>query len=192
MISPVTILLLDAEPLLRRATALMLANRGGEVTAAATPAEALRLSWRRVYDVAVLDVAPGGPGAAELLQSAREQGFSVERVIAVSSEPLDRREAAPFAGVLRKPYRFELLLAAVFGRPRRAARTASLPRLRAQGARRRPTPRPGARRGPRPQVGALLVIGAMMGATPRAPRGRLRVVRARLGRARSRAAARTR
>jgi CheY-like chemotaxis protein len=117
-----TILLLDDEPILRRATALMLANRGGRVTAAATPDEAVALSAARVYDVAVFDVSPLGPSASDVLRRIRAGGMLPRRVIAVSETPLDQRDESQFAEVLRKPYPFERLLRAVFGaRARRGA-----------------------------------------------------------------------
>lgn len=158
MTSVVTILLVDEEPILRRATALMLANRGGDVTDASTADEAAAVAGRRTFDVAVLDATPGGPSAAEMLRRMRERGVTARRTIAISSAPLDRREATEFAGVLRKPYRFELLLTAVFG----AARAARIRRRRA--ARRRDEGRSidAAQTGPGPS-------GAE-GASKRAPR----------------------
>ena len=111
----VTILLLDDEPLLRRATSLILSRHGGRVTTAATADEAVALAEKRIYDVAVLDVAPAGPSATELLQRFHAGGLAPRRVIAICSAPLPPREAEPFTEVLVKPYRFEGLLRAVFG-----------------------------------------------------------------------------
>jgi DNA-binding response OmpR family regulator len=119
MTSPVTILLLDDEPILRAATALMLERRGGKVTTARTAEEAVELARRNVYDVAILDVVPGGPSATEVLGRIRAEAASPRRVVAISNAPLDRREAEQFGTVLTKPYPFEHLLRAVFGDGRR-------------------------------------------------------------------------
>jgi CheY-like chemotaxis protein len=113
--SSVTILLLDDEPLLRRATSLILSRHGGRVTSAASADEAIALAERRIYDVAVLDVSPPGPSATELLRRFRAGGLAPRRVIAICGAPLRPREAEAFTEVLVKPYRFESLLRAVFG-----------------------------------------------------------------------------
>ncbi len=121
MTSSVTILLLDDEPLLRRATALILARHGARVTATGTVEEAVALTRKQLYDVAVLDVSPPGPSAASILGKIRAEGLVPRRVVAVSSRPLDRRESDELAQVLPRPYPFESLLRAVFGvggRPR--------------------------------------------------------------------------
>jgi CheY-like chemotaxis protein len=110
-----TILLLDEEPLLRRATALLLARRGGQVTTAASADEAVALCEARVYDVAILDIAPEGPTAMDVRERLHASGLPPRRVIAITSAPLPRHEADRFAAVLQKPYRFEGLLRAVFG-----------------------------------------------------------------------------
>jgi len=131
MTSPVTILLLDAEPMLLRATALLLSNRGGSVTTAATPAEAVALAAARLYDVAILDIAPDGPGAPEVLAQVRAGGLVPRRVIAVCDAPIDPRAAAGIGAILQKPYPFDQLLHAVFGAEGRRARTGASPRARA-------------------------------------------------------------
>src|SRR5580692_6065242 len=100
MTSTVTILLLDDEPLLRRATALLLARRGGQVTVAASADEAVALACRHLYDVAVFDVSPPGPSASDVLRRIRAGGLPPRRVIAVSSAPLERREAEGLTEVL--------------------------------------------------------------------------------------------
>ena len=121
MTSSVTILLIDDEPLLRRATALILARHGARVTAVGTADEAVSLTRKHLYDVAVLDVSPPGPSATEVLDRIRLDGLVPRRVIAVSSRPLEGREAEGLTEVLPRPYPFESLLRAVFGvggRPR--------------------------------------------------------------------------
>lgn len=146
MTSPVTILLLDDEPMLRRATAMLLSGRGGVVTAAATADEAVALSSERLYDVAIFDLSPPGPSAADVLARIRAGGLVPRRVIAVSSAPLD---APAFTAVLGKPYPFDRLLRAVFGRGGRGrTRSGVFPRASAP-QRRRVT-----RRGPRPAAKA--------------------------------------
>ena len=134
MISPVTILLLDDEPTLRHATALLLSRRGGEVTAVASAEEAVARAGERLYDVAILDVSPPGPSAIDVLARMRAGGLVPRRVIAVCGAPLDE---PAFTAVLCKPYAFERLLRAVFG-PGGRGRTRSgvFPRAEAPGKKR--------------------------------------------------------
>jgi CheY-like chemotaxis protein len=133
MTTPVTILLLDDEPLLRCATALILSRRGGRVTAAASADEAVAFARERVYDVAVFDVSPPSPSAAEVLRRIRASGLAPRRVIAVSAEPLDGRDAAEIGVVLPRPYPFDALLRAVFGaQGRRRTRSGVFPSVRAR------------------------------------------------------------
>lgn len=142
MTSPVTILLLDEEPMLRRATALLLSNRGGHVTPAATPDEAVALAMLQTYDVAVFDVSRAGPSAQDVLRRIRADGILPRRVIAVCDEPLDRRDEAEFARVLCKPYPFDHLISAVFGcvhgRRRGYLRASLRPRITPRGSKRVP------------------------------------------------------
>jgi DNA-binding NtrC family response regulator len=114
MTSAVTILLVDEEPLLRRATALLLAQRGGNVSAVATMSDAAALARQRVFDVAVVDVAPGGPSPAEILHQLRELDLLPGRLVVCACPPLASSEPPPFTAVIQKPYAFERLLAAVF------------------------------------------------------------------------------
>lgn len=115
MISAPTILLVDEEPILRRATALLLTNRGGRVSPAATLAEAIVLASAQLFDVAVLDVSTEGPSAAVMVELLRARGLLPRRfVVCLPSGP---REDNDFTVVLEKPYPFELLLDAVFGPP---------------------------------------------------------------------------
>jgi DNA-binding response OmpR family regulator len=135
----VTILLLDDEPLLRRATALLLTNRGGSVTAAATPEDAVALAAARPYDVAIVDVP--APHARDVLRRMRAGGTCPRRVIVVSDGAVDVGDAAELSDVLCKPYPFERLLAAVFGarepvRARRSGRAHARLRLTPAGPRR--------------------------------------------------------
>ncbi len=115
MTSSVTILLLDDEPLLRRATALILERHGAQVTAAGSADEAVALTREQRYDVAVLDVSAPGPSVTSILDRMRADGLVPRRVVAVSGQPLERREADGIAHVLPRPYPFDSLLAAVFG-----------------------------------------------------------------------------
>jgi DNA-binding response OmpR family regulator len=123
MIPSLTILLLDDEPMLRRATAMLLADRGGRVTAAASPDEAVALSGARSYDVGVFDLSLPGPSASEVLRRMKARGAAPRRVIAVCDAPLGHDDASAFAAVLCKPYAFERLVRAIFGQGRRAPRT---------------------------------------------------------------------
>ncbi len=116
---PVTILLLDDEPILRAATALLLSRRGGRVTSAKSADEAVAFARERVYDVAVFDVSQPGPSAADVLRRIRAGGLPPRRVIAVSDGTIARREGDGFAEVLPRPYPFGSLVRAVFGGRRR-------------------------------------------------------------------------
>jgi CheY-like chemotaxis protein len=121
MTSAPTILLVDEEPLLRRATAMLLTNRGARVSSVATVAEAIVLAGEQVFDVAVLDVSPEGPSAAVMVGLLRERGLLPRRfVVCLPGAPQEEND---FTVVLRKPYPFDHLLAAVFG-PERARRPA--------------------------------------------------------------------
>jgi CheY-like chemotaxis protein len=140
MTCSVTILLLDDEPILRAATALMLARRGGRVSVAANADEAAALARERAHDVAVVDVSPAGPGgepgAAEVIRRLRAEGQGIGRAVAVSGEPLRGREAEGLDVVLPRPYPFDDLLRAIFreGRGRPAGRDqAARPGLGAEG-----------------------------------------------------------
>jgi CheY-like chemotaxis protein len=114
MNSAVTILLLDDEPLLRRATALLLSRQGARVTAVGTLDEAAALAGRHLFDVAVFDVAAAGASPAEVGRRLREGGLPPRRLIAVTRAPLDGREAEGLAAVLVVPYPFDSLERAVF------------------------------------------------------------------------------
>jgi DNA-binding response OmpR family regulator len=116
-----TILLLDEEPMLRRATALMLKSRGGKVSAAGTLDEAVALTEERVFDVAVLDVTPEGPSAAVMVAELRARGLVPRRLVVCSPGAGDAGEAGEleFPVVLHKPYPFDHLLSAVFGPARK-------------------------------------------------------------------------
>jgi DNA-binding response OmpR family regulator len=115
MTSPVTILLLDDEPMLRRASALLLSNRGASVTMAATPDEAVALAAARLYDVAILDLSQGGARAADVVKRMRAAGVAPRRVITVCDAPPDPSAASDLGEVLQKPYPFDRLVRAVFG-----------------------------------------------------------------------------
>jgi DNA-binding response OmpR family regulator len=115
----VTILLLDDEPLLRRATALLLAHHGGCVTPAATPDEAVALAAGTPFDVAILDLSREGASAADVLRRMRASGSAPQRVIAVSDAGVEAPADLATASILRKPYPFDRLLDAVFDAPRK-------------------------------------------------------------------------
>lgn len=119
MTSALTILLVDEEPILRSATALMLTNRGARVSPAATLAQAIVLASDQIFDVAILDVSPDGPSAAVMVDLLRARGLLPQRFVVCI--PTGFQEETDFMVVLRKPYPFEHLLDAVFG-PSRARR----------------------------------------------------------------------
>jgi CheY-like chemotaxis protein len=133
-----TILLLDDEPLLRQATALLLRRCGGRVSTAASTVDAIRRVRSRPFDVAIVDLS-GATSAPEILAALRAAGCEARRVVVCADAELTPEDARNVAAVLRKPYPFARLLRAVFG-PQRGAHGAAAP------ARRVPTPR---RRAPR-------------------------------------------
>lgn len=134
-----SVLLLDNDHVLRRATALLLANRGAGVSAAATLEEAIALCRRCAHDVALIDLDPPLPGAAEVLRRLREEALAPRRIVMCSTAPI---EAEAMAGdILSKPYPFERLMQIVFGRtplrsrrlPLRSSRPAAPARRRRRG-----------------------------------------------------------
>jgi CheY-like chemotaxis protein len=131
MSSAPSILLIDEEPILRRATALLLGNRGGRVSPVATLAEAVALTGERLFDVAVLDVTPEGPSAAVMVGVLRARGLLPRRFVVCL--PGAQQEENDFVIVLRKPFPFDDLISAVFGpgRGRRPARSGVFAPVRA-------------------------------------------------------------
>lgn len=178
MTSAVTILLVDEEPLLRRATALLLTDRGGKVSAVATIGEAITLPRQSVFDVAVIDVAPGGPSPAEVFQQLVAFGLAARRVVVCACSPLkgppESIAAAQRLSVLRKPYPFERLVTAVFGARRTFARSSALAPSRVGRIMRPLRARRGAVAGRAPLLSAL---------TAEALQGSRRASRSRRGRA---------
>ncbi len=123
--SAVQVLLFDEEPILRRATALMLGARGATVVTARTVDELVALANRRIYDVAVVDVPSEGPTGAEIVAKLRAGGLLPRRIVLCSSTPIERREAELFTQVIVKPYAFRRLVSAVFGSANRRRPTRS-------------------------------------------------------------------
>jgi CheY-like chemotaxis protein len=140
--SAVQVLLFDEEPILRRATALMLGARGATVVTARTVDELVALANKRIYDVAVVDVPYDGPSGAEIVARLRAGGLLPRRIVVCAAAPVERREAELFTQVIVKPYPFGQLVTAVFGSANRRRPTRSgvfsrvrarLPRLAEQG-----------------------------------------------------------
>ncbi|WP_437609569.1 response regulator [Sorangium sp. So ce834] len=126
------VLLFDQDPVLRRATALLLGNRGALVSPAATLEEAISLSRERVYDVALIDLAPGTKGAREILGRLRREGAMPRRIVFCAEEPVSCGGADDVSEVLLKPYAFGRLLSTIFVEqsPRPSTRSGVFPRLR--------------------------------------------------------------
>ncbi|WP_437967786.1 response regulator [Sorangium sp. So ce260] len=126
------VLLFDQDHVLRRATALLLGNRGALVSPAATLEETISLSRERVYDVALIDLAPGTKGAREILGRLRREGTMPRRVVFCADEPLSCDGADDVSEVLLKPYAFGRLLSTIFVElsPRPSTRSGVFPRLR--------------------------------------------------------------
>ncbi|WP_437676467.1 response regulator [Sorangium sp. So ce131] len=126
------VLLLDQDHVLRRATALLLCNRGALVSQAATLEEAISLSLECAYDVALIDLAPGLPGAREILARLRREGAAPRRTVFCADEPISSDSASDASEVLLKPYAFGRLLSTIFvdAGPRSSERSGVFPRLR--------------------------------------------------------------
>ncbi|WP_437530724.1 response regulator [Sorangium sp. So ce726] len=126
------VLLLDQDHVLRRATALLLCNRGALVSPAATLEEAISLSRERVYDVALIDLAPGTKGVREILGRLRREGTMPRRVIFCADEPVSCDGTDDVSEVLLKPYAFGRLLSMIFVdlSPRASTQSGVFPRLR--------------------------------------------------------------
>ncbi|WP_437655017.1 response regulator [Sorangium sp. So ce1182] len=126
------VLLLDQDHVLRRATALLLCNRGALVSSAATLEEAISLSRERVYDVALIDLAPGMGCAREILGRLRREGTMPRRVVFCADEPVSCDGADDTSEVLLKPYAFGRLLSTIFVElgPQPSTKSGVFPRLR--------------------------------------------------------------
>lgn len=126
------VLLLDQDPVLRRATALLLSNRGASVSTAATLEDAVALSRQRVYDVALVDLAPSMPRPQEILKRLRGEGMAPRRIVFCAEQASPCDDADDGSDVLLKPYPFERLLSVVFGErgARKPTRSGVFPRLR--------------------------------------------------------------
>ena len=126
------VLLLDQDDVLRRATALLLCNRGALVSSAATLEEAISLSRERVYDVALIDLAPGMKGAREILGRLRREGTMPRRVVFCADEPVSCDGTDDVSEVLLKPYAFGRLLSTIFVElgSQTSAKSGIFPRLR--------------------------------------------------------------
>lgn len=154
-----TILLLDQDDVLRRATEILLSHRGADVSAAATLEEAIALAQQRSYDVALIDLSPAMPGARELVGRLRRGGSAPERVVLCVDvehvehvEDAEREDLGEGTEVLLKPYAFDRLVSAVLGRPARPAERAVSRRPLTRQAPHRTAPRAGARRRPADRV----------------------------------------
>jgi DNA-binding NtrC family response regulator len=119
-----TILLVDAEDMLREATATMLSKNGGRVHRAATLDEAIEYASEFVYDVTVVDESPDSPCAAEVLERMHALGCHPGRVVVCTRDPTPST-GGEFAEVIAKPFPFDRLVRAVFGAPGARVRTRS-------------------------------------------------------------------
>ncbi len=108
------ILVVDDEPLARRATIRLLTEAGYQVSAVATAEKALRACLREQFDGVVLDARLPGIDGAEAVRLLRSQGrFS--RVVVASSYGVGSIEAAVLSAgalaLLRKPLDIGRLIA---------------------------------------------------------------------------------
>jgi CheY-like chemotaxis protein len=123
-----SILLLDHEDMLREATVMMLAKKGGDVTSASTLDEALEHAADRLYDVAILDLSPTSPRGAEIVRAMRERGCLPRRVIVCCGDG-QTVDADDRTDVIQKPFPFDRLLKAVFGGHRQRTTSGVFPRV---------------------------------------------------------------
>lgn len=112
------ILLLDEEDVLREATALLLVNRGANVTKVATIDDALTHLERRTYDVVLVDVSEKHANPAQMLERILTRALSPSRIVVCIEKPLLDVAPRGISHVLVKPYPFDDLVEAVFT-PRR-------------------------------------------------------------------------
>jgi CheY-like chemotaxis protein len=124
------VLLLDQDHVLRRATALLLSNRGAAVTPAATLEEAISLSQSLIYDVALIDLSPSMPCAREVVLRLRRDGLVPRRIVLCADAPTPVED--DFSEILLKPYAFDRLLRLIFGQrnARQPTRSGVFPRAR--------------------------------------------------------------
>ena len=127
MINVSNILLLDEEDLMREATALLLGNRGANVTKTATLDAAVTQLERRTYDVVVVDIHEKHANPTQILQRILTKTSPAARVIVCSEKPLPDIDPTGISHVLVKPYPFDALVQAVFTSlpPIRTSRPAS-------------------------------------------------------------------
>jgi DNA-binding response OmpR family regulator len=131
-----SVLLLDEEPILLQATALMLSKRGASVSAVASAEAAIAAAASHHFDVVILDVGRASSAFA-IARAIKASGAEPGKLIVCSEVPIARHEAHAFSEILLKPFPFESLVAAVFEETRRAPMHSGIfvrPRLLAQPA----------------------------------------------------------
>ncbi|HEU0114141.1 MAG TPA: response regulator [Thermomicrobiales bacterium] len=108
---PMSILLVEDEPHLRRALARSLASRGYAVDEAASRGEAVRAALARPPTLMLLDINLPDASGWDVLRDLAEQGRTTPTVIMSAAPPNPNRvrEFAPF-GVLTKPFPLDALL----------------------------------------------------------------------------------
>ncbi|MCC7073310.1 MAG: PAS domain S-box protein [Deltaproteobacteria bacterium] len=114
---PTTVLLVDDDPLVRRATSRLLELKGCRVVCAEGGALALEALTRDRFDVILLDRSLAAGADAELVGQLRARGQGA-RLLYFTGDALSEGQSALVDGVVRKPVNAEQLLAAV--RARRA------------------------------------------------------------------------
>lgn len=114
MMNVSNILLVDEEDLMREATALLLANRGTNVTKTATVDDAITHLERRTYDVVIVDIHENAADPSAWLQRIRAKTQAPARVIVCTEKPLPNVDTTGISHVLVKPYPFDQLVEAVF------------------------------------------------------------------------------
>lgn len=117
MMNVSNILLLDEEDLMREATAMLLANRGTNVTKTATLEETITHLERRTFDVIIVDIHENAVDPSGWVQRILAKASSPARVIVCTEKPLSTIDAIDAQGISRvlvKPYPFDQLVEAVF------------------------------------------------------------------------------
>src|SRR5262245_8375831 len=97
-----TILLFDAEPMLRRMTALVLERLGATVQSAATVGEAMRYARDELFDVAIVDAGAEAFDAPAVLDGLHAGDCMPRRIVVCTNRPLSPDQARRFSVVLEK------------------------------------------------------------------------------------------
>jgi DNA-binding response OmpR family regulator len=133
MKNAISVLLVDDEPMLRGATALMLTNRGADVRTAGSLRDALEQAALHAFDAMIIDLSGPPAEATAVIDALRTRALLPRRVVNCVARA-SGNAAEPGPHELCKPFDFERLVKLVFGsaRPRRRTASGVFPQLRAR------------------------------------------------------------